>query len=54
MNCIVDHCKILSDAARAVITAALDSGVYNDKKDNLEAPYMAPSADPDDYALVCI
>lgn len=54
MNRNVTHRKILSDAARAVITAALDSGVYKNRKDNLEPTYMAPSADPDDYPSVCI
>ena len=50
----VEHRKILSVAARAAITAALDSGIYGDRADRLEPPYMAPSADPDDYPSVCI
>jgi hypothetical protein len=38
----------------SVIDAALKSGVYADRGDRLEPPYMAPSTDPNLYSSVCI
>ena len=48
--------KILSQAAKDIISKATEAGRYSDimKKDPLEPPYMAPSLDPEAYPDVCI
>jgi hypothetical protein len=45
--------KILSDCAIAIIKEAHNVGKYEDRVDEREPPFMAPSPDPDDYSLVC-
>lgn len=45
--------KILSTAARKAIRAALETNVYDGRKEKQKPSYMAPSADPADYSMVC-
>lgn len=44
--------KVLSAKAITVILRAIEGGRYNDREDEREPPFMAPSADPNDYSLV--
>ena len=44
--------KVLSAKAITVILRAIERGRYDDHEDEREPPFMAPSADPDDYSLV--
>jgi hypothetical protein len=46
--------KTLSEAAKQRIRTAHASGKYKHREGRLEPPYMAPSADPDDYSKVCV
>lgn len=46
--------KVLSVAAKAVITKAVQEGAYKDREDRREPPFMAPSVDPEDYSPVCL
>jgi hypothetical protein len=45
--------KVLTDAAKSIISRDLESGVHKEKKDRREPPFMAPSPNPDDYSIVC-
>lgn len=45
--------KVLSDVAKGVIREAIQRGEYEDREGCCEPPYMAPSADPEDYSVVC-
>ena len=45
--------KILSNGAQRLIHEGVISGVYQNRKDKCEPPFMAPSIDPEDYSRVC-
>lgn len=45
--------RILSSKAIRIINRELEAGAYADRKDEREPPFMAPSADPNDYSKVC-
>ena len=44
--------KVLTDEARRLIANALQYGVYAERLEACEPPYMAPSEDPNDYSAV--
>jgi hypothetical protein len=46
------HRRILSKAAKRQINAAHKAGKFDDRKDKLEPPYMAPSSNPMLYSSV--
>lgn len=46
--------KVLSVAAKAVITQMVQKGAYEDREDRREPPFMAPSVDPEEYSSVCL
>lgn len=46
--------KVLTDAAKFIISKELESGIYEEKIHRKEPPFMAPSQDPDDYSIVCL
>ncbi|KAF9784726.1 hypothetical protein BJ322DRAFT_1021414 [Thelephora terrestris] len=46
--------RVLSEAAKAAIRTAIQSGQYNERVDGLEPPAMAPSDVPEDYSMACI
>ena len=46
------HRRILSKAAKRQIDVAHKAGIFDDRRDKLEPPYMAPSSNPMLYSSV--
>jgi hypothetical protein len=50
----LDCTKVLTEKARELISSAIEAGKYRDREGILEPPFMAPSANPEEYSPVCI
>jgi hypothetical protein len=44
--------KVLTGAAKHLITKDFESGMHKGKEGRREPPFMAPSLNPDDYSIV--